>query len=73
MNEREARARFAAAHVAHLASVRADSRARIVGVGPELERAVALVLERYPQEREHPPAGPALAVEIERWPYWSQG
>jgi len=50
--------------------VRADGRARIVGDGPELERAVALLLERYPQEREHPPEGPAIAVEVGRWRYW---
>ena len=50
--------------------VRADGRARIVGEGHELERAIALLLERYPQERERPPKGPALAVEVKRWRYW---
>jgi len=52
--------------------VRADGRARIFDEGPELERAVALLAERYPQERENPPRGPALAVEVERWRYWPQ-
>lgn len=52
--------------------VRADGRARIVGEGPEFERAVTLVLERYPQERERPPRGPAIAVEVERWRYWPE-
>jgi PPOX class probable F420-dependent enzyme len=51
--------------------VRADGRARIVDGGPELEHAVGLLLDRYPQEREQPPKGPALAVEVERWRYWS--
>ncbi len=52
--------------------VRADGRARILGKGPEFERAVTLLLERYPQERERPPGGPAIAVEIERWSYWPE-
>lgn len=52
--------------------VRADGRARIVGEGPEFEHAVTLVLERYPQERERPPGGPAIAVEVERWSYWPE-
>ena len=51
--------------------VRVDGRARIVGEGPELERAVGLLLDRYPQEREKLPKGPALAVEVERWRHWS--
>jgi len=53
--------------------VRADGRARIVGEGHELDRAVSLLLDRYPQERGHPPKGPALAVEVERWRRWSAG
>ena len=51
--------------------VRADGRARVVDGGPELERAVGLLLDRYPQEREQLPKGPALAVEVERWGHWS--
>jgi PPOX class probable F420-dependent enzyme len=51
--------------------VRVDGRARIVDGGPELERAVDLLLGRYPQEREQPPKGPALAVKVERWRHWS--
>jgi PPOX class probable F420-dependent enzyme len=53
--------------------VRADGRARIVGEGPELERALGLLMDRYPQEREQPPHGPALAVEVERWHCWPAG
>jgi PPOX class probable F420-dependent enzyme len=53
--------------------VRADGRARIVGEGHELERAVSLLLDRYPQERGQPPEGPALAVEVERWRRWPAG
>jgi PPOX class probable F420-dependent enzyme len=51
--------------------VRADGRARIVGEGPKLERALSLLLDRYPQERAQPPEGPALAVDVERWRYWA--
>jgi PPOX class probable F420-dependent enzyme len=53
--------------------VRADGRARIVGEGPELERALRLLLHKYPQERGQPPNGPALAVEVERWRCWPAG
>jgi PPOX class probable F420-dependent enzyme len=53
--------------------VRADGRARIVGEGHERERAVSLLLDRYPQERRRPPKGPALAVEVERWRGWPAG
>jgi PPOX class probable F420-dependent enzyme len=50
--------------------VRADGRARIVGEGLELERAVGLLFDRYPQERERPPKGPAIEVKVERWSRW---
>jgi PPOX class probable F420-dependent enzyme len=53
--------------------VRADGRARIVGEGLELERALGLLLDKYPQERGQPPNGPALAVEVERWRCWPAG
>ena len=53
--------------------VRADGVARIVETGPELRRAIGLLLERYPQERERPPQGPAIAVEITRWSWWPGG
>jgi PPOX class probable F420-dependent enzyme len=57
----------------HLGWVRADGRARIVGEGHELARAVSLLLDRYPQERGQPPKGPAIAVEVERWRRWPAG
>jgi len=53
--------------------VRADGRARIVGESPELERTLGLLIDRYSQEREQPPKGPALAVEVERWRGWPAG
>jgi PPOX class probable F420-dependent enzyme len=53
--------------------VRADGTARIAEAGPELELAIGLLRERYPQERERPPLGPAIAVRIERWSWWPTG
>jgi PPOX class probable F420-dependent enzyme len=57
----------------HLWWVRADGRARIVDEGAEFERAVALLLRKYPQERPQPPKGPVLRVEVERWRRWPAG
>jgi PPOX class probable F420-dependent enzyme len=53
--------------------VRVDGRARVVEEGPELDHALGLIVERYPQERESPPRGPAVAVAIERWRWWPRG
>jgi PPOX class probable F420-dependent enzyme len=53
--------------------VRVDGRARVVEDDEGLKHAVALIVERYPQERERPPLGPAIAVEIERWRWWPSG
>ena len=53
--------------------VRADGRARIVGAGPLLDRALDRLLVKYPQECEQPPRGPALAVEVQRWRAWAAG
>lgn len=46
---------------------RADGRARVLDHD---ERALALLAERYEQYRESPPAGPILAVTVERWSGW---
>jgi PPOX class probable F420-dependent enzyme len=54
--------------------VRADGRARVLEAADhEARRAVALLAERYAQYRETPPAGPVLAVDVERWTGWSGG
>jgi PPOX class probable F420-dependent enzyme len=52
--------------------VRADGRARVLmpDGDDEARRAVALLVERYAQYRETPPAGPVLAVDVERWSGW---
>lgn len=52
--------------------VRADGRARVlVDDDPERRRALELLAERYRQYREAPPAGPVLALDVERWSGWS--
>jgi PPOX class probable F420-dependent enzyme len=48
--------------------VRADGHAP-----PFLERALDLLLVKYPQEGARPPSGPALAVDVERWSGRSAG
>jgi PPOX class probable F420-dependent enzyme len=52
--------------------VRADGTARLVDPGePEAARARALLAERYPQYRDAPPPGVAIAVEVTRWSGWA--
>jgi PPOX class probable F420-dependent enzyme len=49
--------------------VRADGIGRVVGPAEqEAERAVALLRERYPQQRA---VGEVLAVDVKRWSGWS--
>jgi PPOX class probable F420-dependent enzyme len=51
--------------------VRADGAARVLeGDDAEARHAIALLVKRYPQYRERPPAGPVLAVRVERWSGW---
>jgi PPOX class probable F420-dependent enzyme len=51
--------------------VRADGVARVLEPGCEAARAaVALLCERYAQYRVTPPAGPVVAVDVERWTGW---
>jgi PPOX class probable F420-dependent enzyme len=47
--------------------VRLRGRARIV----EDPRAVELLAAKYPQYRDRPPAGPVLAIEIEKRSQWT--
>ena len=51
--------------------VRLDGRARIVEDARERARALALLEAKYEQYRVEPPAGPVLAVEIERSSGWT--
>ena len=51
--------------------VRADGRARVLQPDDaEAGRAAGLLAQRYAQYRETPPAGPVLAVDVERWSGW---
>lgn len=50
---------------------RLDGRARVIGEGPEFDRAVAALVARYEQYREVTPAGPVIAVDVTRWGGWS--
>jgi hypothetical protein len=53
--------------------VRADGRARVLAdMGlPEAAHALDLLAERYEQYRERRPAGPVIALEIERITGWA--
>ena len=53
--------------------VRLDGHARQLPSGPEAERATALLVAKYPQYQERPPAGPVLRIDVERWTGWSGG
>lgn len=49
--------------------VRADGAGRVLGPAePEAERAIGLLRERYPRQRE---AGEVLAVDVARWSGWA--
>jgi PPOX class probable F420-dependent enzyme len=53
--------------------VRADGRARVLEdvTAPEAARALDLLAGRYAQYREHRPAGPVIALDIERITGWA--
>jgi PPOX class probable F420-dependent enzyme len=54
--------------------VRAEGRGRVLP--PESEtarRAVELLRGRYAQYAQRPPAGPVLAIDVERWTGWAAG
>ena len=51
--------------------VRADGVATVVDEpGPD-HPGVAALVERHPQYRAQPPAGPLVVVRVERWSGWS--
>ncbi len=51
--------------------VRADGVASATAEGPEAERAVLLLAERYEPYRLQPPEGPVVRVQVRRWRWWS--
>jgi PPOX class probable F420-dependent enzyme len=52
--------------------VRADGVARVLDPAePEAQHGIELLVGKYPQYRELRPAGPTVAVDVERWSGWS--
>jgi PPOX class probable F420-dependent enzyme len=51
--------------------VRLRGAGRIVEGGPEFDRALRLLAEKYEQYRERPPGGPVLAISVAEWRGWS--
>ena len=53
--------------------VRVDGTARIVNDEAEIDRAIELLMKRYPQYRRTRPEGPVVAISIDRISGWSGG
>lgn len=53
--------------------VRIDGTAHLVGDHELAEHAVDLLTEKYPQYGSHRPAGPVVAISIDRITGWSAG
>jgi len=54
--------------------VRADGDGYVIEPDePEARHAVGLLVARYRQYRDAPPAGPVLAVRVTRWSGWTAG
>ncbi len=51
--------------------VRLRGQAAVLEPGPERERALALLADKYEQYRADPPRGDVLAVRVEEWRSWS--
>jgi PPOX class probable F420-dependent enzyme len=51
--------------------VRADGTARVVTDAVETKRAIDLLADRYEQYRQARPAGPVVAIHIDRLTGWS--
>ncbi|HEY2438080.1 MAG TPA: TIGR03668 family PPOX class F420-dependent oxidoreductase [Solirubrobacteraceae bacterium] len=50
--------------------VRVDGTARVLDAGPESDRALDLLVSRYPQYQRARPAGPVVAISIARISGW---
>lgn len=52
--------------------VRLDGRGRVVEHGAELDALLGALQEKYRgQYGLHPPTGPAIVIDVERWVGWS--
>jgi PPOX class probable F420-dependent enzyme len=50
--------------------VRADGVGRILGAGSDHANAIALLVAKYHQYRDEPPAGPVIAIDVTTWRSW---
>ncbi|HTK15309.1 MAG TPA: TIGR03668 family PPOX class F420-dependent oxidoreductase [Acidimicrobiia bacterium] len=50
--------------------VRADGTGRILDAGADLANAIGLLVEKYTQYRDEPPAGPVIAIDVTTWRAW---
>jgi PPOX class probable F420-dependent enzyme len=50
---------------------RADGQAAVLSSPEQMAEPLRLLADRYWQYREAPPAGPVLAVTVERWSGWT--
>ncbi len=50
--------------------VRADGVGRILTEGSDLADAIALLVAKYHQYRDEPPAGPVIAIAVTTWRAW---
>jgi PPOX class probable F420-dependent enzyme len=50
--------------------VRADGSGRVLDGGPDATDAIALLVAKYPQYRDSPPAGPVIAIDVTTWRSW---
>lgn len=51
--------------------IRTGGPARVIGAGPSHDRAVRLLLGKYPQYLHHRLAGSILAIELVDWQSWT--
>jgi PPOX class probable F420-dependent enzyme len=51
--------------------VRADGTARILADPVDMAGPIDLLVRRYPQYQERPPAGPVIAISVARWTGWT--
>lgn len=50
--------------------VRADGTGRVLEAEVEVADAIALLVAKYEQYRQEPPAGPVIAINVTTWRSW---
>lgn len=51
--------------------VRVRGRGEVIEDGPERDRGLSLLSEKYPQYRDAQPQGVVIAVRVDRWRGWA--